>query len=317
MSGATPTNNVEPMNGSISARAAWFNASLATFLWAANVLPVKLALREIPGLTTALARVTLAGLVLIAVHLWRGKSFSLRRDELKDFLLLGFFGIAISFAMFTTAMQYTSVAHAVFIGALLPLFVLILACATGQERFTGTKNVGFIVAMAGVVLLAMDKTAIAGADGAVASNWRGDLMALCGVSCFTFFTVRGKKLATRYDSGTVNMYAFGLGAAFCFPLLLWISATRTPQALDPHWNQVSLVAWISLFLSGTLGSALPYFVYYKALRSLKATQVATLHYIQPVVATLLGVVFLHERLGPQFTIAAALILLGVFLAERR
>lgn len=298
-------------------RAAWSHAWLATGLWAANVVAVKLALREAPGLTTALARVTLAGAVLVLVHRFRALPFTLRREEWPGFLALGFFGIAVSFAFFTSAMQFTSVSHAVFIGALLPILVMVAAALLGQERMSGGKIMGLIVAMAGVVLLEMDKTVIAGGRHVVASNWRGDLLALGGVCCFTFFTVRGKQLATRYESGTVNMYAFGFGAAFCAPLLAWIVTTGTPQMLSVRLEDVSWVGWTALLLSGTAGSALPYFVYYKSLKVLKASQAAALHYVQPVLATLLGVAFLGERLGPQFAIAAGLILLGVFIAERR
>lgn len=301
----------------MSPRSAWAHAWLATGLWAANVVAVKLVLREAPGLTTALARVTLAGVVLVTIHKLRRLPFTLRREEWPEFLALGFFGIAVSFAFFTSAMQFTSVAHAVFIGALLPILVMVAATLVGQERINSSKLLGLLVAMIGVVLLELDRTVIAGGQHVVGSNWRGDLMAFGGVCCFTFFTVRGKHLTLRYDSGAVNTYAFGLGALFCAPLLAWIDFTGTPAALRVSAAEVSWVAWTALLLSGTVGSALPYFAYYKSLKVLKASQAAALHYIQPVLATLLGVTFLGERIGPQFATAAGLILLGVFIAERR
>jgi drug/metabolite transporter (DMT)-like permease len=45
--------------------------------------------------------------------------------------------------------------------------------------------------------------------------------------------------------------------------------------------------------------------------------VAAFQYVQPVVSTLFGVWVLHESWGTQFVEGAALILIGVFLAERR
>lgn len=306
-----------PAEPAMSLPSAWAHASLATAIWASNVVAVKFALREMPGLTTALARVTLAGLALVAVHKLRKLPFALRRDEWPGFLSLGLFGIALSFSFYTCAMQYTSVSHAVFIGALLPIMVMVAAALTGQERLTGAKTMGLVVALAGMVILELDQTVLASGRGAVASNWRGDLMALGGASCFTFFTIRSKQLAARYDSGTVNMYAFGLGAMFCLPLLVWIGLTDLPGSLKVDVSEVSWVGWTSVLLSGTVGAALPYYVYSKSLKVLRASQAAALHYVQPVLATLLGVAFLGERLGPQFAMAAGLILLGVFIAERR
>lgn len=299
-------------------RRAWLSALAATALWSSNVLAVKLALREIPGLPAAMMRITLAALALAAAHRWRGKSFALRRGELPRFVALGFFGIALSFTFFTTALDYTSVAHAVFIGALAPTVVLLLAVGAGQERFTRARIIGLAVALAGVVLLALDKTVLAGGAGVVASNWRGDLLAVGGVCCFAFYTVRSKTLTAHYDSGTLNMYAFVFAALFCLPVLLWTLLAAAPwTGVGIAWRNVGWVAWTSLLLSGTAGAALPYVVFYSALQVLSASQVAALHYVQPVLATLLGVAFLGERLGTQFTIAAALILAGVLLAERR
>lgn len=303
--------------GAPPARVAWLYACSATTLWAANVIPVKLALRELHSFPTALIRVSLAGLVLVAVHLWRGSSLSELRGPAREFLLIGLIGILVSFGCFTMGMQYTSVSHAVFIGALLPLLVLAVVCLQGKEKLTNLKMTGFVLALAGIVVLEIDKTVAAAGSGMVASNWRGDLFAVGAVCCFAFFTLRGKQLAARYDSITVNTLSFGLGGMFALPPLLWILLTGTPQAVTPEWGRVSWVAWTAILVSGTLGSALPYYVYCHAMRTLKATQVATLSYVQPVIATVLGVLFLGERLGPQFPVAAGLILLGVIIAERR
>jgi len=298
-----------------SHRAAWFYACLSVTLWAANVIPVKLALREVHGLPTSLMRVTLAGMALLFLRTWRGQPLKLQ-GSLREFFSIGLLGIAVSFICFTTAIEFTSVSHAVFIGALLPLLVLGVVCIQGKERLSNGKMLGFILALAGITLLEIDRT-VAGESGLVTSNWRGDLLAVGGVCCFTFYTVRGKQLSARYDSFTVNTLAFGIGAALCFPLFLWIVFTGWPRGLVPDWSTISWMGWASIFVSGTLGSALPYFLYCRALQTLKATQVATLAYIQPVIATLLGVAFLGERLGPQFATAAAFILAGVFIAERR
>jgi drug/metabolite transporter (DMT)-like permease len=315
MNGTPPQVPLTAADTPPSRRTAWIYACLAVTLWAANVIPVKIALREIHGLPTSLMRVTLAGTVLLLLHVRQGKSLHDLRSSLREFLSIGFLGIAVSFVCFTTAIEFTSVSHAVFIGALLPLLVLCVVSIQGKERPSVGRMLGFILALAGITLLEIDRTVV-GASAQALSNWRGDLLAVGGVCCFTFYTIRGKHLSARYDSFTVNTLAFGVGAAISLPVLLGISATGLPNALAPDWSSVTWVAWISILISGTVGSALPYFVYCRAMQRLKATQVATLAYVQPVIATLLGVAFLGERLGPQFAVAAGLILVGVFIAER-
>jgi drug/metabolite transporter (DMT)-like permease len=299
-----------------SVRAAWLYACFAVLLWAANFMPVKLAVREIHGFPTSLMRVSLAGLLLVGLHVARGRRLAALRETWREFLPLGLLGISLSFACFTMAMQFTSVSHAVFIPALMPLLVLATMCLQGKERLNLGKAAGFALAVSGIVLLELDKTVVAG-GGAAASSWQGDLFAFGGVCCFAYFTVRGKALSARYDSFTVNTLAFGVGATFSLPMLALIAFTGMPPAVAPHWSEVSWVAWAAILISGTAGSALPYFVYGQAMQRLRATEVATLSYVQPVIATLLGVLFLGERLGPQFYMAAGLILSGVIIAERR
>ena len=194
--------------------------------------------------------------------------------------------------------------HAVFIGALSPIAVLLLVRVEGQERFTWLKLAGLLICLLGVLLLAVDKTGGAGA------NWRGDLMAFAGMWCFAFYTVRSKDLAGTYDSVSLNTYAFVIAALFCFPVLLLVGSAVP-------WPRISWIGWSALLYSATFGSAGPYLAYYYSLRTLTASQAAAFQYVQPVLSTCFGVWFLAETFGSRFEAGAALILAGMFLAERR
>lgn len=275
----------------------------ATVFWSSNVVAVKLILREVPAFPAGLLRITLAAATLAVWLALRRKPFSIRAAAVWPLIQLGVGGIALSFLFFTLALSYTSVAHAVFIGALVPMAVLLLARWEGQERITLLKVIGLLMSLVGVFLLALDKTNGAG------SSWKGDLLAGAGLWCFAFYTVRSKRIAALYDSVSLNSYSFGVAALCCFPFLLW-EAPRIP------WTQITWVGWSGLLYSATVGSAGAYLAYYYSLRILTASQVATFHYVQPVLATLFGVLFLQESWGVRLGVGAALILAGVFLAER-
>jgi drug/metabolite transporter (DMT)-like permease len=62
-------------------------------------------------------------------------------------------------------------------------------------------------------------------------------------------------------------------------------------------------------------SALAYVLYFWALRYLEATQLAAFTYALPVVAILLGVVFLGERTSWSQALGGALALAGVYWVE--
>jgi drug/metabolite transporter (DMT)-like permease len=65
-----------------------------------------------------------------------------------------------------------------------------------------------------------------------------------------------------------------------------------------------------------LGTVAAYLFYAFALTELSASRVAAFAYLQPVVAALLGVWLLRERITLRVVAGGTLILLGVFLAER-
>jgi len=64
------------------------------------------------------------------------------------------------------------------------------------------------------------------------------------------------------------------------------------------------------------GSVVPYLIYAFALTELAASRVAAFSYLQPVIATALGVWLLAERLTSSAVAGGTLILLGVYLTER-
>ena len=283
---------------------AYMSAGAATFFWSSNVVAVKFILRDIPALPAAVLRVSCAALVLAAIRWIQRRPFTARAEDRRSLLRLGAIGIGGSFVLFTSALAHTSVAHTVFIGALIPMAVLLLARLQGMERITLWKLAGLTVCLLGVVLLAMDK-----ANGSAAAL-TGDFLAFAGMWCFAFFMVTSKRLSPHYDSFTLVTYAFLVAAMFLLPFLFWVLGV-VPLG-QVHWT-----AWAGLAYSATFGSAGAYLTFYYALRSLAASQVAAFQYVQPVLATVFGVLFLAEGWGSGFVLGAALILAGILLIERR
>ncbi|HLA40701.1 MAG TPA: DMT family transporter [Candidatus Glassbacteria bacterium] len=283
---------------------AYLGLIAATVFWASNAVAVKLIVRELPYATAAGLRIGLAALTLAVLYVARGGRFHLRPVEVWQFLTLGFWGLALSFLFFTIGVYYTSVSHAVLVGALVPVAVLLLARMDGQERISYGKLGGMLVSLLGVFLLALDKASGPG------PSWQGDLIVGAAVCSFAFFTVKSKRMAAAYDTLYFNTCCF-LMAAICFlPWLGW-TLPRLP------WGHITWVGWSSLLYSATVGSAGAYLAYYYSLRRMKASEAAVFQYLQPVLAILLGVWFFQESLTPRFEVAAALILTGVFLAERQ
>ena len=277
----------------------------ATLFWSSNVVAVKLALQEIPAMATAPLRVTLAATTLLVIYLASGGRIRLRPGEGRTFLRLGFWGLALSFSFFTLGIHRTNIPHAVFVGALTPLTVLLLAWREGQERISSVRVGALLLSLVGVLLLALDRP-----PGEAGPSWQGDLLVVGGVVCFAHYMVRGKALAETYPSLQFNAYLFLTATVWLSPLLL-LELARLP------WNQITWIGWLSLLYSATIGSAGAYLAHYYSLRSVPASRAAVFHYMQPPLGTALGLLFFPETLTTRFLVGAALILTGVVVAERR
>jgi drug/metabolite transporter (DMT)-like permease len=126
---------------------------------------------------------------------------------------------------------------------------------------------------------------------------------------FAYYTIQVKEIANRYDALTLNTLTFATGALLMIPF-----AARS--VLHIRWARLTLGAWGGLAFMVVLGTVVAYLIYAFALTELSASRAAAFAYLQPVVAALLGVWLLGERITLTVAAGGALILLGVFLAER-
>jgi drug/metabolite transporter (DMT)-like permease len=102
---------------------------------------------------------------------------------------------------------------------------------------------------------------------------------------------------------------FAIGSLLMIPF-----AARS--VLHIRWAKLTFGAWGGLAFMVVLGTVVAYLIYAFALTELSASRVAAFAYLQPVVAALLGAWLLGERITLGVVAGGALILLGVFLAER-
>ncbi|MGA3042506.1 MAG: DMT family transporter [Bryobacteraceae bacterium] len=286
---------------------------LMVAFWSGNYIAGKIALRELSPLFLAGLRIGLAGVAMLPLYAWErlkqgvGKSADTARRSACatwQLLVLGLFGVTLNQVFFVVGLSRTSVAHAAILIGLTPIQVLIIARLRGQERITARKAVGMAIALAGVaVLKALDPPGGAGA------TWAGDLIVLLAGLAFALFTVFGKEVTAQYSTITMNTYAYVGGAVALLPLTLW-EAARQPLA------HISTGAWLAAVYMALFPSVAAYLIYYHALAHMTASRVSAFSYLQPVFASIMGVVILGESLGAPVIAGGAVILGGVYLAER-
>ncbi len=283
--------------------------SVMVSLWCGNFVVAKVALREVPVLGLTALRVTLGALILWPIFLLvrpPGEIERLRRDW-KVILALGFFGVTLNQFFFLAGLKNTSAAHSSLLISLSPVFVLLIARLHRLERLTFLKAAGVATALAGTVLLTTER-AIGRGGGSVPTSL-GDFYALLGAVAFAYFAVLGKEVAPRYGSVTINTVTYTLGA-------LMLAPGAMVQLWQTGLSGISAKAWLALLYMAGGASVAAYIIFYYALRRISATRLAALSYLQPVIVTLMGAIFLREQVTGPLVAGAAAILGGVYMTQR-
>jgi drug/metabolite transporter (DMT)-like permease len=281
---------------------------LMTFFWSANFLIGKIALREFPGPLAAALRILFAALASVPLCRWKTGNWG-RWQKRDGFILasLGAVGIGVNQFCFLVGLSKTSIAHSALIIGTTPISVLLIAAARGMERITGLRLLGMLAALGGVALLGREHGAAA-AGGAI-PTLAGDLITFLASAAFAAYIVFSKEVRRRYAALPANAWLFGSAGVCVLPMALW-QGWRFP------FSHVSAAGWLAILYMAAFPSLFCYLVFYWALDYFAASRLSAFSYLQPVLATLLGVLLLGERISAPLLAGGAVILGGVFLTER-
>lgn len=287
-------------------------------IWAVNFIAAKVGLRYLPPLAMGSFRVTLAGLTMIPAYLvcsrlptfaeaarFREQSFT--GSDVWAFAWLGFFGVVVNQMCFTIGLRYTSVSHAAVIVGMGPIYTLVLAVVFRLERATPHKTIGMAIALAGVTILASEHGV-----SSRSPTLLGDAITMTGSLGFATYAVLGKRTAHRYDALTMTAFNHFAGAIIVLPVAVHQALLLGPLV---RWRRIPWNGWAALLYMAVFSSALAYVFYYWLLRYLEASQLSAFTYVLPVLATVLGILWLGERGSLLQILGGVLALGGVYWVE--
>jgi drug/metabolite transporter (DMT)-like permease len=299
---ATTTSNPEPPRPRKLTLAFWLFMMLV--LWSGNYVAGKIALRTLDPITLTCLRLQLAAFIMLAIYFSRRERQPLKLADAWPFLYLGFLGVVVNQGLFTVGLNFTTSDHSAVIIAIGPIIILLLARALKLEALTTAKITGMAISFVGVYLLETEHGSPAHSPLLV-----GDMITFGGVIGFSAYAVLGKRVAAQYDAIAMNTFNCVAAALLLLPITI-------RQVIHLDWRAVAPSDWLGMIYMAAGSSVGAYTIFYWVLRYMTASRVGAVSYFQPIVVILLSMAFLGERPSRMLLEGTALVLVGVFLAER-
>lgn len=186
-----------------------------------------------------------------------------------------------------------------------PIFVMLLSALLFKERITLQKLLALALAFAGCVLV----SGMLG--GGTALSLRGLLLGLGSGFGYALYSIFSRLALNRgYHSLSITLYTFvfsSLGGAFLTDFGQ-ISAALAPRGL----SGLAFFCFYSL-----VTTVLAYIVYTLGLSHMENSRAAVIAAIEPVAATLFGLLFFREIPTLPMVLGMILVLAALFLLNRR
>ena len=283
-------------------------AFMVVAVWGSTFISTKLLL--LGGLSAAqifTLRFVIAYVLLLAFCLYKGIRWV--ADTWLDELLmaaLGLTGGTLYFLTENSAMNYTTTTNTSLIVSLSPLVASFLISIFYQsQRLRRLQVLGSLIAAAGVVVVVLNGHFV------LHLSPRGDALAFSAALCWGFYSLLMIPAGQRYDTLFVTRKVFFYGLQFMIPYFLWQPGLGIDRIeAQPH------LLWQLLFL-GCVASMLCFVAWNWVLKKLGAVIATNYVYFNPVTTIVFAWLILSEQITVYFLLGTLLILVGMYLADRR
>ncbi len=236
------------------------------------------------------------------------KSEKIEKGDRKWVVLAACLGIVINQMLFLLAMEQTSPIDASIITTIVPIITMIVSFFYLREPISTMKAGGVALGASGA--LAFVYLTHSGLTGEGSSFW-GNIMVIGSSFSYSCFFVFSRGISRKYTSITVMKWMFLISTMITFPFLCqdFLNAAIWTQPFNG--KNIGLVAYI--LIGATF---LSYLLVPVAQRYIRPTTMSMYNYVQPMVASFLGVWLGQGTITFPKVMCALCIFVGVFFVTR-
>jgi drug/metabolite transporter, DME family len=286
---------------------------IASLLWGTTGTSASFLPANVSPLAVGASTMGIGGLLLFGATA-RTSVAVLRDPRARRWVLIGALGVVVYPLAFYAGMDLAGVAvgNVVALGSG-PVFAALLEWLVERRRLSSRWAISTGLAVLGIALLAIGREVDDAADrGGILAGVGLALLAGLAYAVYTYASsraIRGPNGVELQPSRGVMGSMFGVGALLLLPVLVVTGAPLLQSVMT-----VGISAYLAI---GPMFIA--YLLFGIGLRGIPSSTVTTITLLEPVVATVLAVVVVGERLAPVGWVGLALVLAGltVLVSARR
>jgi drug/metabolite transporter (DMT)-like permease len=275
----------------------------AASIWGGMYVVSKVVLEIIPPFSLVTLRLVLGTLTLGIVLMLRG-FHKISRQQCLQVLGVGFIGYGVSLSLQFLGTKLSTAANGSLVTSATPAFVLLFAWILLKEKITTRRLLALFLATFGVVAVIDPRSAQLNPH-----LFLGNLALIGAAVTWALYSVLVRKVTQNTDVLLFSLIAFIGGLPVSTPAGAWELSTVGVGEIN-----LGIVGGV-LFL-GIISTALAMVLWNTAFAYLDAGLASLTFFAQPVVGTILGWLFLKERITPLFLLGGLLIGIGLVISSR-
>ena len=271
-------------------------------IWGTTWIFIKIGLEDLPPIRFAAFRFILAVIILAFVIKLQKIPMPSISKNWKLILLTGILQFSINYSTVFWSEQYISSGLAAVLQAMITVFGLLLAWIfLPDERITKLKIFAVALGIMGVAVIFLEQLQV---NSFLA--FAGCVAIVVGSYAAAQASILIKAKASGIHPASLLFYQMICG----LPLIIIYSLVQEGNPLDSNWTWRAIICILYLTIAGTIAA---FWLYYWLLSKIESTKAMMISLVTPLIAVVIGAVFLGETLPPQTFFGGILILASIGL----
>lgn len=272
--------------------------AITTILFSSMEIMLKFISNTFNPIQLTFERFFIGGLILLpfTIKSLKSKEVSINKEDIKQFLFLGFMCVVVSMIFYQLAVTHTKASVVAVIFSCNPVFVMLFAYVFLKEKIHSHNIVSLILEIVGIIIIINPLS--------IKLSPIGVALTLLAAITFALYGVLGKKSTIKFGGEVVTCFSFIFGSLEMLILILighipYISSllnsfnisdfANVPLFTGYNMNNIWAVIYVYVFVTG-----LGYASYFKAMEETSANTTSLVFFFKPVLSPILAFIFINE-----------------------